>query len=83
MVQCLGCSAFTAVAQVQSLVREPRSCKPSGYIYQRVQNLTTVILLPILLTGFISSSFSSFLRWELVVVVQLLSHVQLFVTPWT
>ena len=81
VVQCLGCSAFTAMAQVQSLAREPRSCKPSGYLHQRGQNLTAVILLLILLTGFTSSSFSSFLRWELVV-VQLLSHVQLFVTPW-
>ena len=78
-VQCLGRSAFTAMAQVQSLAREPRSCKLSGYLHQRGQNLTAVILLLILLTGFTSSSFSSFLRWELV--VQLLSHVQLFVTP--
>ena len=27
-VQCLGLGAFTAMARVQSLVRELRSCKP-------------------------------------------------------
>ena len=30
MVQWLGLGAFTAVAQVQSLVGELRSCKPCG-----------------------------------------------------
>ena len=30
MVQWLGLSSFTAVARVQSLVRELRSCKPRG-----------------------------------------------------